>query len=106
VPGTNYSNLWPDNNTVLLCQQRPLLVSAFGIEFLSENMATAAQALPLSRARSLDADNMTERDYDFRLLHGRRLRGSGWRGLVALALLLTANVTAVWLLGNAVRMLW
>jgi hypothetical protein len=37
-------------------------------------------------------------DYDFRLLHGRQLRGSGWRGLVALALLLAAYVITAWLL--------
>lgn len=49
---------------------------------------------------------MPEPDYEFRLLHGRRLRGSGWRGLVALALLLAAYVTITWLFGGMVKTLW
>jgi len=36
-------------------------------------------------------------DFEFQLGEGRYLRGHGWRGIVALALVLSAIVIAIWL---------
>jgi len=34
-------------------------------------------------------------DFEFTLGHGRRLKGHGWRGLIALAMLLTTILVAI-----------
>jgi hypothetical protein len=45
-------------------------------------------------------------DFEFNLGAGRRLKGHGWRGLIALALLLMAILLAITITGPSVGILF
>jgi len=50
--------------------------------------------------------NMSSCDFDFDLGKGRRLRGFGWRGLVALGLLVLPFIIAILVGLSGMRVLW
>ncbi len=70
-----------------------------------EDAANAHTAEPLDEVGARGEERMSNNlDFEFGFGSGRYLKGRGWRGILALALLLCALVNALWASGSTLTL--